>query len=143
MKSGGSAWVKFCIRGESLLERCSECGVTLLPGELVTVWNRKILAALSKVRRPLRPEEIRFALSVIPYGQSDLAKAMSVERSTITRYKNGSNPLAGPADHLFRQFLEEFSEGREELFKRFSELAEHSAPEDVEFTITSVAAKSA
>lgn len=90
------------IEGESEFEECSFCKERLIPGELINYWNRTILEKLSKKEGLFTPEELQFIFSVLPYSQSEIAQAIGKERSTLTKYKSGENPV----DPLFVDALE-------------------------------------
>ena len=90
------------IEGESTLEECSFCEEVLVPGELINAWNRMILERLSKLEGFFTPEELQFIFSVLPYSQNELAQSTGRERSTLTKYKTGANPI----DPLFVDALQ-------------------------------------
>ena len=106
------------IDGDSVFEECEKCGETLISGNLINEWNNLILKTLSIKRGLFSKQELQFIFSVLPYSQNDLAKATGRERSTLTRYKTGENPI----DLLFadelQQIIRDHISGNETTIQR-------------------------
>jgi hypothetical protein len=90
------------IEGESEFEECAHCKEVFIPGKLLDSWNHLILEVLSKKEGFFTPKELQFIFSVLPYTQNELAQATGRERSTLTKYKTGENPV----DPLFVDALQ-------------------------------------
>lgn len=129
------------INGVSKFLRCDHCERESIPGTLILEWNRKLLGMLAVVRRELKPKEIVFALSVLPYTQTQLAKAMGLHKTAISHYKTGGHSLTGPADAMFRQFMAEFAKGRSDVFDTMTAIADEKSDSDGPTSITSLAAR--
>ena len=108
----------FVIEGQVLVDECKKCKEQFFSGELFGRWHRMILRLLLKKPRILSSAELRFIFSVLPYTQTELAKAVGKERSTLTRYKTGENPIDPLFDDALKQIIIDFLAGTETTLDR-------------------------
>lgn len=106
------------IEGDSRLEECRSCREVFVPGDLIDRWNRLVLESISKKVGVISAVELQFSFSVLPYSQNELAKAVGKERSTLTRYKTGENPVDPLFDDTLKQIIGDFLAGTETTIER-------------------------
>lgn len=99
------------IEGDSQFLKCDHCSQVLIPGTLYEKWNKLILEGLIKKSGPIDNKELQFILSVLPYSQNQIAERMGKERSTLTHYKSGKNPIDRLFDFTLRKIIVDFLEG--------------------------------
>ena len=90
------------IDGKSTFQECGNCKEVFISGMLIDRWNRLIMSELAKKHGVYSAEELQFSFSILPYSQNELATATGKERSTLTKYKTGDNPI----DKLFSNVLQ-------------------------------------
>ncbi len=100
------------VDGTSEFEECSHCKEVFISGETITYWNRLILGRLVAKKGYLSPQELIFVFSVLPYFQTELASATGREKSTLTKYKKGANPIDPLFDHTLREIISDYLKGR-------------------------------
>ena len=105
------------IEGKSTFEKCRSCGETLVPGSSIDHWNRLILKRLASKQGYLTPEELQFIFSILPYTQAEIAKATGRERSTLTKYKKGTNPIDPLFDEALRRIVADHVRGSRETME--------------------------
>lgn len=118
------------IEGESRFDECRKCGEEFIPGELIDTWNRQILDSTVKMRRLLLRTELQFIFSVLPYSQNELAKAVGKERSTLTRYKTGENPVDPLFDDALKRIIADFLSGNEDTLNRLRARSQFNPDEE-------------
>ena len=106
------------IERESRFDECGACGEVFIPGQLIDEWNHIILKQLHDRATVLTPEELQFVFSVLPYSQNELAKATGKDRSTLTKYKSGENPIDVLFDDALKQIIADWLEGKSETLDR-------------------------
>lgn len=129
------------IKGVSKLDQCTECKNIFVSGQQMEQWNKELLKTLASKQRTLKPKEMIFAFSVLPYSQNEIAEAVGKDKSTLSKYKTGENRPDHSFDFLLKKIMRDFSEGRETTMNELREAYEKEGlGEDSE--ITSVAALS-
>jgi len=100
------------IEGDQSLSKCVACKEVFVPGKLISKWNQNILRYLIEKKGPLSAQELKFAFAVLPYSQSEIAYATSKQRSTLSKYKTGVNPVDPLFDHTLREIIKDHLKGR-------------------------------
>lgn len=127
------------IEGVSRLDQCTECKNVFVSGQQMEQWNKELLKKLAAKQRTLKPKEMIFAFSVLPYSQNEIAEAVGKDKSTLSKYKTGENRPDHSFDFLLKKIMLDFVEGHETTMKELREAYENEGlSEDTE--ITSVAA---
>lgn len=129
------------IKGISKLEQCAECKNIFVSGEVMERWNKALLKKLASRKRTLKPKELIFAFSVLPYDQTEIAAAVGKDKSTLSKYKTGENRPDHSFDFLLRKIMLDFVEGHERTMRELRE-AYDTEGLGKETEITSVAALS-
>jgi hypothetical protein len=109
------------INGTNSFEECSNCGEVFIPGELIDKWNRLILESLGKKNSRFAPQELEFVFSVLPFTQSEIAAATGKDRSTISHYKTGKNPVDLLFEDTVQQMILDFIGGKDTTMTRLKE----------------------
>lgn len=109
------------IESESKFLKCNNCGQTLIPGETIKKWNHLILKGLAAKEGLINPKELQFILSTLPYEQKEIAEAMGKEKSTLTHYKNGKNPIDRLFDYALRNVILDFLDGSSKTLDHLKE----------------------
>ncbi|MBI3534387.1 MAG: hypothetical protein HY072_02725 [Deltaproteobacteria bacterium] len=109
------------IEGHTKLEECKNCKEIFIPGALINEWNHLVLKRLSKKQSRFTPHELQFIFSILPYSQAELAQATGKERSTLTKYKTGENPLDPLFEDILQQILIDHLAGKETTLERLKE----------------------
>lgn len=110
------------IEGESTILKCTKCGGTLISGEAYDKWNHLILKGLCEKHGLLDAKELQFILSVLPFSQNEIAQAMGKDRSTLTKYKNNTNPIDRLFDFALRQIILDFLNGNSNTLERLNQV---------------------
>jgi hypothetical protein len=118
------------IEGESEIEECPSCKEIFISGELIDSWNRLILERLSKKEGLLTPEELQFIFSVLPYTQQELAQSTGRERSTLTKYKTGENPVDPLFVDTLQAVIQDYLAGNEKTLIRLRKRIEFRFAEE-------------
>lgn len=111
----------YLVDGNSEFGYCENCKEEFVPGSLIAKWNKLILAELIKTHRTLSPPELRFVFAVLPYSQNELAKAVGKDRSTLSQYKTGKNPVDRLFDDFIKGVISDYLSGREDTLRRLQE----------------------
>jgi hypothetical protein len=109
------------IEGASEFESCGSCDEVFIPGALIDHWNRLILKTLLQSQTRYTPHELEFIFSVLPFSQSEIAKATGKDRSTLTHYKTGKNPVDPLFEDTLQQMIEDYLAGNETTMNRLIE----------------------
>lgn len=127
------------IKGVSKLDQCTECKNIFVSGQQMDQWNKELLKNIAAKRRTLKPKEMIFAFSVLPYSQNEVAEAVGKDKSTLSKYKTGENRPDHSFDFLLKKIMRDYSEGHEKTMNELREAYEaEGLGEDTE--IKSVAA---
>lgn len=127
------------IKGVSKLDQCTECKNIFVSGQQMDQWNKELLRTLASKKRTLKPKEMIFAFSVLPYSQNEIAEAVGKDKSTLSKYKTGENRPDHSFDFLLKKIMRDYSEDHEKTMNELREAYEREGlGEDTE--ITSVAA---
>ena len=95
---------------------CDSCKENMIPGDLIQEWNGMILEHLATKKSFISPMELKFIFSVLPYSQAEIASATGKDRSTLTKYKTGENPIDPLFDHTLREIIVDYVGGRSQTF---------------------------
>ena len=106
------------IQGLSKFTECQNCHNVLIPGSVIDDWNRLILTRLSEKQGIYSPAEVQFIFSTLPFSQNEIAKAMGKDRSTLTKYKTGENPLDPLFVDALQQMIVDHLQGKEDTIDR-------------------------
>ncbi len=112
------------IDDEVQLEQCLACGEVFVPGVLIDQWNRLILQRLIAKHSRLNSIELQFIFSVLPYSQIEIAKATGKDRSTLTKYKTGENPIDPLFEDALQQIITDYLGGTDATLVRLKERAQ-------------------
>ncbi len=106
------------IEGKSHFLKCEKCEHLVITGETYQKWNLLILKSLTEKSGALNAKDLQFILSVLPYQQKEIAEAMGKNKSTLTYYKNGKNPIDPLFDYAIRDVIRDFLVGGNETLTR-------------------------
>lgn len=115
------------IEGESVFSTGAETNELMIPGTLIDSWNQKILKKLLRNKSRFSAGELQFVFSVLPYSQNEIAIATGKDRSTLTKYKLGENPIDLLFDHTLREIVGDFLNGTDKTLKELLALQESKA----------------
>ena len=129
------------IKGVTKLDQCTDCKNIFVSGEQMEQWNKQLLNKLAGRKRTLKPKELVFVFSVLPYSQNEIAEAVGRDKSTLSKYKTGENRPDHSFDFLLKKIMRDHAEGHEATMNELREAyRKEGIGEDAE--ITSVAALS-
>lgn len=108
------------IEGKSVFEK-NDNGEVFVPGLLIEKWNHLILKKLALKKSTFTAQELQFIFSVMPFSQNELAQLMGKDRSTLTKYKNGENPIDPMFADLLQQIVGDHLNGNTKTIDRLKE----------------------
>jgi hypothetical protein len=129
------------IKGDSKLPKCTECENIFVPGKQMEQWNKKLLKKLAATKRTLKPTELVFVFSVLPYDQKRIADAVGRDKTTLSKYKTGVNPPDHAFDFLLKKIMRDYAEGSGTTMSELEDAYEKEGLSE-ETDITSLAAMS-
>jgi len=74
--------------------------------------SHEVLQAIAEGTGALSPMDLQFILSGLPYSQAELARLLGRDRSTLSKYKSGENPIDPLVASALREIVREFLAGQ-------------------------------